>query len=295
MKKTLLHICLIIGILGSTQLYSAQDKYDPSASVFRFQKKMAERGDLTSQFKLGLMYETGSGVAQNQEIATSWYKKASEKGYKPAQNRLTYLDIKKSGFREKHSKWLKNLKNDARFNEGEALFLLGQMYSEGTGVNKSLTSSLKLLRKAAAANIPGSESEIIRVEDELNQLQNKYLTQEEKKTIKKKATPAKKVKPKSTARKPVKQSPPVKKRLVTTRPASNTQTRLKPKPVARIKATNKPASKAVTRTRSKAATTQPTKTVKKIQPAIPPEQKDEEIHPMDRICGGRNQFLSGCR
>ena len=144
---------------------------------------MAKRGNAESQFKLGLMYETGSGTYKSPVLATSWYKKASQQHYKPASNRLIYLDIKKTGFKESHIDWLKSLKKDARFNEGEALFLLGQMYSEGTGVNKSLTRSLLLLRKAAGGNIPGSETEIARVEHELALLQKKYQTKEKKKRL----------------------------------------------------------------------------------------------------------------
>ena len=57
---------------------------------------MAKRGNAESQFKLGLMYETGSGTDKSLVLATSWYKKAAQQDYKPASNRLTYLNIKKN-------------------------------------------------------------------------------------------------------------------------------------------------------------------------------------------------------
>jgi len=285
-KTLLLPISLLLFCINSN---SHADTYDSSASVFLFQKQMAKRGNAESQFKLGLMYETGSGVDQSPVLATSWYKKAKRQNYKPASNRLTYLDIKKSGFNDKHIKWLKDLKNDAHFNEGEALFLLGQMYSEGTGVNKSLTRSLKLLRKAARGNIPGADAEIARVEDELKQLQNQYITKEEKAKTAiilpvKKAT-------KSPTKPKIKVSPPVIKK---TSPVKTKKIKVKS-----TKASNKSLKKQSQVNNRQATKKQksPEKTTKPVKPKPAPAKIEEikEAHPMDTICGGRNRFSRGCR
>ena len=295
MKNIFLFVSVLI-LLLSISSNSHADTYDSSASVFLFQKQMAKRGNAESQFKLGLMYETGSGVDQSPVLATSWYKKAKRQNYKPAANRLTYLEIKKTGFTDKHADWLKDLKNDARFNEGEALFLLGQMYSEGTGVNKSLTRSLKLLRKAAGGNIPGADAEIARVEEELNQLQKQYISKEEKEKtkaavivpVKKVAKPRKPVKKasspkinknrKTAAKKPNKSGKAVKKRNTT---KSSTTT-------GKQKTSKKPAAPTKTKTISaKPASAKPV--------PVTQEVKKEEEHPMDTICGGRNRFSRGCR
>ncbi|MCW8936007.1 MAG: sel1 repeat family protein [Gammaproteobacteria bacterium] len=292
---------LVLNINTST----SADTYDSSASVFLFQKQMAKRGNAESQFKLGLMYETGSGVSQSTVLATSWYKKAERQNYKPASNRLTYLEIKKTGFNDKHIKWLKDLKKDARFNEGEALFLLGQMYSEGTGVNKSLTRSLKLLRKAAGGNIPGADTEIARVEDELNQLQKQYISDKEKDKTK---TPVilpvkksvKKVKA-PVARPTIKASSPGVKK---TNPASTRKTK-KTLTKKQLTKTNKTSKKPLknqsraqnTRTINKQKTAnKTTATVKTKAVSVNKEKasKDNE-HPMDTICGGRNRFSRACR
>jgi len=258
---------------------------------------MAKRGNAESQFKLGLMYETGSGVDQSPVLATSWYKKAKRQNYKPAANRLTYLEIKKTGFTDKHAAWLKDLKNDARFNEGEALFLLGQMYSEGTGVNKSLTRSLKLLRKAAGGNIPGADAEIARVEEELNQLQKQYISKEEKektksavivpvkkaaakprKPVKKASSPKINKSRKTAAKKPNKSNNPVKKRNTIKSSTTTSKQKTPKKPAAPAKTKTIPVKPA------------PVKPV-----PVKREIKKEEEHPMDTICGGRNRFSRGCR
>jgi len=264
------------------------DAYDPSASVFLFQKKMAKRGNAESQFKLGLMYETGSGVNNSQTLATSWYKKAARQNYKPASNRLTYLEIKKSGFKEQHKKWLKKLKDDAHFNEGEALFLLGQMYSEGTAVNKSLTRSLTYLRKAAGGNIPGSEAEIIRVEQELALLQDQYINEKEKKkTASIVVLPVKKL-TKSHVK------PPLSKTTVNLKKTTHTKKQKKVNPKKPRTTVKKPLKKPPITSNTQLAKT----TVKKQTLTQKPADKiiiKETPHPIDTICGGRNRFSRGCR
>jgi len=253
---------------------------------------MAKRGNAESQFKLGLMYETGSGIKPSQALAISWYKKAERQHYKPARNRLTYLDIKKSGFNESHDKWLKELEKDARFHEGEALFLLGQMYSEGTGVNKSLTRALKLLHKAASANIPGSETEIARVEHELSLLQQQYISEEEKKKTPpivvvpvKKITPAKKtakVKPKTTPK--------------TTKASTKKSQKSTPKKTSTKRAhVSTKTVKKQTAAKTNLNKKNPTKSQNTTKAVSPKTQSEPELHPMDRICGGRNRFSRSCR
>ncbi len=293
MIKTFIQQFFLMSLLLTPFSELQAELFDPSASVFRFQKKMAERGDIASQFKLGLMYETGSGVDANLENARLWYKKAAEHNYKPAQNRLTYLEIKQSGFKEKHQQWLKELKNDARFNEGEALFLLGQMYAEGTGVSKSLTRSIKLLRKASAANIPGSESEMLRVENELIELQEQYLNEEEKKRV----APIAIIPARPASENKIKTVQPDRKQTSThTTKVSSGKIATKPVKKPPVKITGTHAENKATRTTNPQTPANITKTSpvaaqnrNNAQPA------PEKSHPVDTICSGRNLFSSGCR
>ncbi len=266
------------------------DEYDPSASVFLFQKQMAKRGNAESQFKLGLMYETGSGINASAALATSWYKKAARQNYKPASNRLIYLEIKKSGFKESHKKWLKELKDDARFNEGEALFLLGQMYSEGTAVDKNLSRSLKYLRKAAGGNIPGSEAEIARVERELTLLQEQYTAEKDKqKTII--SAPATVKKPLKTQPEPATHKKKASKKKLTPKPKIVKKTTPKNTPVKTVAITEKKPATEVKST----TTENHRKEITKIKKAPEKTIIQEQPHPMDTICGGRNRFSRHCR
>ena len=43
----------------------------------------AEEGDATAQYRLGKMYETGSGTDVDPKLAAQWYHRATEAGYQP--------------------------------------------------------------------------------------------------------------------------------------------------------------------------------------------------------------------
>ena len=51
-------------------------------------RKAAEQGDASAQYNLGVMYENGHGVEQDDEQAVFWYRKAAEQGYADAQYNL---------------------------------------------------------------------------------------------------------------------------------------------------------------------------------------------------------------
>ena len=53
--------------------------------------QLADKGNVESQYFLGLMYEIGEQVIQDLSKAKELYEKASNQGYKPAQQRLIYI------------------------------------------------------------------------------------------------------------------------------------------------------------------------------------------------------------
>ena len=77
-------------------------------------RKAAEQGEAIAQYNLGVMYNTGRGVAQDDKQAVAWYRKAAEQG---------------------------NV--DAQFN-------LGVMYSDGSGVAQDYKQSYAWFSSAAA-------------------------------------------------------------------------------------------------------------------------------------------------
>src|SRR3546814_4292055 len=52
---------------------------------------LAEGGMAAAQYKLGLMYENGRGVAKDLAMAEKWYALAAEQGYSSAQYNLAFV------------------------------------------------------------------------------------------------------------------------------------------------------------------------------------------------------------
>ena len=50
------------------------------AKALRLIRPLANDGDASAQFNLGLMYTTGQGVQQNNAAAALWLRKAAEQG-----------------------------------------------------------------------------------------------------------------------------------------------------------------------------------------------------------------------
>jgi len=147
----------------------ALDSIDQSSNVFKFQHKLATRGNANAQFKLACMYETGEGIEKNIEQAKHWYDLASKAGMKAAADRYTYLEVKEKGYDQaKHLAWLDSVKKDAGSHKGAAMLLLGQLYREGIGVKKDLNKSLELLTEVGILGEADVDSDIALIEAELD-------------------------------------------------------------------------------------------------------------------------------
>ena len=67
--------------------YAAYQRGD-YATALREWEPLAEQGNADAQNNLGLMYDNGQGVPQNDKTAVKWYKLAAEQGDATAQTNL---------------------------------------------------------------------------------------------------------------------------------------------------------------------------------------------------------------
>lgn len=166
-RNTLPTIVLFCFMLHS-QAVKAEDLGSFGTHIFMFQEKLAKRGNVRAQYKLGTLYEFGVSVKPNVEQARHWYQLASKSNYLPAINRNIYLEIKASGFvPQKHNQWLAELIKLADTTEPNALILLGQMHRHGIGVKKDLEKSLDLLSQASALGHTEIDAEIDAISREI--------------------------------------------------------------------------------------------------------------------------------
>jgi len=91
--------------------------YDEAASIWR---PLAEEGDPKAQFNLGLLHETGRGVAQDQAEAAAWYERAARQGVTQAQLNLAALHQTGRGVAQDPAQALYWLEVAARLGEGAA-------------------------------------------------------------------------------------------------------------------------------------------------------------------------------
>lgn len=79
-----------------------QDKNQPAG--LKWLKKAAENQYPPAQYRLAGIFETGDGIAKNQEVAQELYLKAAQSGYAPAQYKMALLSGKND---EAAASWMK--------------------------------------------------------------------------------------------------------------------------------------------------------------------------------------------
>ncbi len=235
MMKRINHFILAVSIflILPTSAF-ALEVANQSSNVFKFQQKLAAKGNARAQYELAIMYETGVGIALDIRQAKHWYKQASTGGVKAADNREVYLSIKEQGYNKAAgSDWLSSLKKEAKSRDGDAMFLLAQLYREGFGVKKDLNKSLSLLDQVSVLGAADVENETTLILEEMDANDAR---------AKKRALNKKEV------RQPVKKKPPVsKKRAV----EKQTKTAPKIEQQASIKPKAQPQSKSVSTKQAK--------------------------------------------
>ena len=136
--------------------------------VFNFQMKMAESGQVQSQYKLGRMYETGHGTEKDMVQAMRWYQEASEKGYEPASDRITYQQVKDDGFdKGRHAAWLDSVKSRADANIPESVILLAQIYADGIAVRRNESKALQMLNRMSMEGMSEADADIAIIEERI--------------------------------------------------------------------------------------------------------------------------------
>ena len=111
---------------------------------------LAEQGNASAQFNLGLMYENGSGVKKDAVQAVAWYRKAAEQGYARAQSNLGVMYENGSGVKKDAVQAVAWYRKAAEQGYASAQSNLGWMYENGIGVKKDLQKALLWYKKSGS-------------------------------------------------------------------------------------------------------------------------------------------------
>lgn len=121
---------------------------DDAKAVFWY-RQAAERGNAWGQHNLGYMYEYGLAVPKDYKRAGYWYKKAADQGNARAKYRLGHLYEHGLGVPQDYAKALRWYQQAASLGDAWAQTGLAYLYRHGLGVKKNPAEALKWYRLAA--------------------------------------------------------------------------------------------------------------------------------------------------
>ncbi len=110
------------------------DKRHDFVAALRKWKPLAEQGHARAQYQLGIMYEYGRGVPQNDVDAVKWYTMAANQDIASAQYKLGIMYDNSWGVTQSNVEAVKWYKKAAMQGHAYAQYDLGLMFASGTGV-----------------------------------------------------------------------------------------------------------------------------------------------------------------
>ena len=149
---------LLVGLCLCWSLHTSLEgaERDPSQDQTQTQDAVeairlaAEGGDASAQFFLGVMYDEGLGVPQDDGEAVRWYRLAAEQGAASAQFFLGVMYANGQGVPQDDGEAVRWYRLAAEQGVASAQFFLGVMYGNGRGVSQDFVAAHMWLNLAAA-------------------------------------------------------------------------------------------------------------------------------------------------
>ena len=127
------------------------------AEAVRWFRLAAEQGNIEAQFILGRMYTNGDGVPQDTAEAARWHRLAAENGYVDAQTILGFRYSLGLGVPKDFAEAARWFQLAAEQRDAEAQYNLGVMYENGEGVPQDDAEAARWLRLAAEQGHPEAQ------------------------------------------------------------------------------------------------------------------------------------------
>jgi len=159
LKRAIAAIVLVSAFAAPVAAGTFEDAVDAHArgdhaKALRLIRPLANDGDATAQFNLGLMYMTGQGVQQDYSAAALWFRKAAEQGYAFAQSNLGTLFRDGRGVAQDDTEAVMWFRKAADQGDAVAEFLLGNQYANGKGVPQDYSEAMIWFQRAAEQGHP---------------------------------------------------------------------------------------------------------------------------------------------
>jgi TPR repeat protein len=139
---------IFVGFLLVTVPVSANQDVTKAATSRDYSsiRPLAEQGDAIAQIRLGLIYASGIGVAQNDTQAVRWFRLAADQGLADAQLILAIMYENGVGISKNDAEAVRLYKLAADQGAAKAQHYLGLRYVGGRGVVKNDLEAARLFR-----------------------------------------------------------------------------------------------------------------------------------------------------
>jgi TPR repeat protein len=121
---------------------------------FHYIRLRAEKGDPASEFRLGLIYETGEHGVQSEYEAHKWLLRAAFHGVAAAQAKVSERCRDGRGVPQNLEEAFKWCRKAAEQGHAASQLRLAEMYRDGVGVERNPKEAKKWEEKASTQKIP---------------------------------------------------------------------------------------------------------------------------------------------
>ena len=124
-------------------------------TALKLWRPLAEQGNPTAQYQVGILYAEGTGVVQSDVIASAWFQRAAAQGVAAAQYNLGVSYAEGLGLAKDDVAAVKWFRRAADQGMAYGQLNLGLMYAAGRGVPQDNVEAVKWLELAIFALPPG--------------------------------------------------------------------------------------------------------------------------------------------
>ena len=131
---------------------------EDDAEALRWYRLAAEQGYAGAQYILGLMYAQGEGVPEDDAEAVRWYQMAAEQGFVPKLNTISVSCMPRvMGCQRMMLKPCAGIQMAAEQGYAGAQYNLGLMYAQGEGVPEDDAEAVRWYQMAAEQGQAGAQ------------------------------------------------------------------------------------------------------------------------------------------
>ncbi len=137
------------GTAGPVENAAAAYRRGDYATALQLFRPLADQGNVSAQYYLGVMYSNGRGVPKNDAEAVKWYRLAADQGFAVAQNNLGYAMLHGLGGAIDKVSAVRYFTAAAAKGQVNAITSLADCYEKGNGVPVDLERAVSLYTEAA--------------------------------------------------------------------------------------------------------------------------------------------------